>query len=626
MGQRRQQRAAAWAFVLVAAMAVGRAAAQDPSLPSVMELAPADAKLMVVIPSLARISEKLSVLNDELRLDIPGLADSLGELKRSIGISKGLQDSGPLLIAFTEMPTTGAAGQTPFVLFIPVADYGAFVGNYAADPKEEVVRLVLPTGQAAFSRHVDSFAVISRDQELVQRYQRSDDTDRFKAGLGRLGAMTVADSDISIVTDVAAMSGPLRSLVRQALQAARAQITEAEDSQFSGLVLSMYGSAVEAILRDSSMAAMGIKVDKAGIGTTLGVQFKRDSAMAKQFQQSGGASQLIDQLPSREYLWANSFSFGGMGLKQVVQDTLRTLGTQLGWLGELTQPALPLLDQAEGMAQILYAPQGAIGLGTSLTSGITLIRAKDPARFVQAFQNYVKALNGKTVRLPPMAPNAPAGEMAIVANYTPNALAAEEGQIDQYQIQYNLPPQVLAQMGQAGGLLMMLGGTTQSGYIVARDQYVLMTTTPDPQMIKQAMASMKEGKGLGQNPGITQMRPFLTPDPAAEGYLNVGAIARTVNTVMGMLSGSPAELLTVPVDLPPVAFSASIADSGLAKRVFVPMPVVQFARDTYDRLSAAFQPARPPGQERPDQPRRPDQNIPPEFGPEGFPPGGPPPR
>src|SRR5690554_3435335 len=112
--------------VCLLALGAPRVEAQQ-TLPPVLDLVSAQSQVIVVIPSLSRLSERMGQVNDAAGFGIPGLGDTLGEFKRSVGIVRGLRDDGPMVLAFHRID---AEGGLPFTMLLPVSDFGAFVGNF----------------------------------------------------------------------------------------------------------------------------------------------------------------------------------------------------------------------------------------------------------------------------------------------------------------------------------------------------------------------------------------------------------------------------------------------------------------------------------------------------------------
>jgi hypothetical protein len=358
-------------------------------------------------------------------------------------------------------------------------------------------------------------------------------------------------------------------------------------------MLTMYFDAARAILNDGNAALVGFDVADAGVGMTFGAQFKPDSGVAKMLGEGGGTgSETLKQLPNQPYLMAAAMDLRTLGVAALMEKmATRLADPSVGWVGELIRGALPMMKSVKTMSQAYYVPT-QIGFNSSLLNGVTVIDAGQGAAFRDAYRAYVAKMDQMKMNLGPMPgadgrvdPNAPPAIISVSAQYTDNALQVDGIAVDQYAINYTLPPQMMQQMGQAAGMMMMMGGTNQTGYLAVKDQYAIVTTAPDAQLVKAALASVKAGNGLSGQATIGQVNEHLTPKPSAVGYVSVSGIAQTVNQfmmVMGAGGGQP--MLEVPADLPPVAFSMSVQDSGVAKRLFVPMPVISFASQTAQNM------------------------------------------
>src|ERR1051325_6350845 len=102
------------------ALAIAVLAAGSPlraAEPDVLKLVPDQAQLVVVIPNLADLSDKLGKVATALNVPMPELQQPLQQLKGMLGIQKGLNDQGSFAFAMPSIPL----GTPPQVLvFIPV--------------------------------------------------------------------------------------------------------------------------------------------------------------------------------------------------------------------------------------------------------------------------------------------------------------------------------------------------------------------------------------------------------------------------------------------------------------------------------------------------------------------------
>jgi hypothetical protein len=105
-----------------------------------------------------------------------------------------------------------------------------------------------------------------------------------------------------------------------------------------------------------------------------------------------------------------------------------------------------------------------------------------------------------------------------------------------------------------------------------------MTMTPDAQLLRETLAGLGRGNGLGSDGPIEQTRSTALPgQETLEAYLSVPGLIGTVNAFMAMMGQQPIE---APQDLPPLALGYGIEDHGISMRLYVPTKVIRFCKDT----------------------------------------------
>jgi hypothetical protein len=567
---------------------------------SALNQVPENAPVVIVVPSLAGLSQKISMLNDAMGLGIPQLADALGEFKRSFNMNNGLREDGPLLlvVASLEGLENPGQGEPPVVMLVPVADYKAFIGNFqGADAEAAIAQLQGPNGQQLFARKADEFAVVGSDKALVEAFKSGGKGDAMLASAGKLGGKYLSGSDAAIYFNVPVMEPKLGPALQKAMAEAQAMAAQqqgaqgAPDPELMKAVLSMYNDLLTMMLRDTSAGVMALDINELGVGFTGAAQFKQGSQMAGFFKNGAAASDKLEKLPNQPYLMASAMNLEGLALKPLIEGVLNRLpANQQGGVAQVVRAALPLIEKTKSTAAAYYVPPQNAGLMGGLFQGLTIVETTDAKGYVQAFKDQLTALNQVKIEMPaaPAAPGADPGAadaqpegpqaMTFTTQFTPNAIQIEGVTVDQYQLQYSFPPAMMQQMGQMGPMMMMMGGTGQTGYIAAvDDKMVVTTTTLSADIARQGIAALKAGKGLGTQQTITQVRQNLTPNPSVEAYLSVSGVMDVANPFMAMM-GVPQ--IQVPQNLPPVGSSMSVQDGGAAQRLFVPSPVVRFVSDT----------------------------------------------
>ena len=114
----------------------------------------------------------------------------------------------------------------------------------------------------------------------------------------------------------------------------------------------------------------------------------------------------------------------------------------------------------------------------------------------------------------------------------------------------------------------------------------MTTTSLNEEVVRQALASLKDTKGLGTQATIGQVRSNLTAKPSIDMYVGIAGIMTTANSFLAVMGQQP---IQVPADLPPVGMSATVQDAGAASRLFVPIPVVRFIKDSKAKVQASIQ-------------------------------------
>ena len=299
--------------------------------------------------------------------------------------------------------------------------------------------------------------------------------------------------------------------------------------------------------------------------------------------------------------------FAGLGLDALLDDLLAALpeaqaGGDDGSIAQIMADlrgllvnTIDLLKPMKGGA-VAYLPptQEAMGMGQTVFRGVSIYHTADTKGYSKKFQKMFETYNGFFEQMQQMAgPDQP--QMTFTATYTPNVMQIEGVSIDQYQTQMQYPPEVMQEMGPMMPWMMMLGATGQTGYLATTDDHVIMTTNPDPALVKQALASIKQGGGLGTGGAIQKLRAQALPaDPMAEFYLSVGGFVETANMFMAMMMGQPLPI-QAPADLPPVAWAMSAQESGVVGRLYVPVAVIEFGKEAFEQGMAMMMGGGPGG-------------------------------
>lgn len=560
--------------------------------PAVLNLVPADSEIVVIVPSLSGMNQKLASLNAAMGGMVPWMGDTLGELKRGSGMANGINDDGGMAIILNNL-IEAADAQTdapPILVLVPVSDYNAFVGNFNVKPAADgLTSITMTQGSEAFVRQVEGYALLGADKAVVQAYKPGNAGPAMVKKAGKLGSQYVATSDFLIVADMSILGPKLKPKLDQAMKEAKTALENDPDAAKGSpvdpkVVMQAYEDAMASMLASSEMLVIGLDMSELGLGMTYAAQFKEGSDVAKMFKPSdSSASKLLAGVAQKPYMFAVSQNLESIDLSKIITTVADMMKATSPEAAKMITAALPLFEQTKGMTSIYYP--GQMNLAGGLFNAASMVATDDPAAYVKAFRGYLETL--ATTQLPIQLPNdengnaQPAANIAFFTQYNANTTTVEGVAIDQYELRYDLPPAVLAKINPQ--LMMLTGMSAQRGYVAQVNGKVIITGTADLPTLTEAIKAAKAGNGLNADQGIGQVRKQLTNNADFEAYLNLGTIA---STALGFAQAMGQQIdVQVPADLAPIGYSMSLDDNGVAARTYVPMSVIKFSKDVYFSLA-----------------------------------------
>lgn len=562
-----------WRSVVVAcaAMAVFTSTPAHAQLPAVLDQAPADAQVVIVVPNMKQLSDKLANLQRQLQIPVPEMADLLAEFKRESGMEQGLKDDGAAMIVLGDLGPMirEEVGEPPGVVLMEVSDYGQFVGNFGGKADDAVTALQMPGGEPGFARPLGSFAVFGPDRAIVEAYAAGKAANRMAELAGKFGQTYLGQSDAFVYVDLQALAPALRPKIQQAMDQVK-QMARGEGGEQAAMMMglvNLYGSALDTILEDGQALTFGVDFSDGGIGLTKTIQARPGSTMASYFPgpgAQGGAASMLKALPNQPYLFATAMDTRAIDLAKILTRFQAAVGDGGGWIARLYGDMGPMMKLTEGYAQAWYAPTQMAAMGPGLMNVVSVYDTTDGPAYAAATKKYFENLNGVNVAMGPDM-----GQMSFATSYTPAATKVEGVDVDQYNMAMTLPPELMAEMGPAAGVLMMMGGLNYQGYLATRGDKVIMTTGLDQPTLAAALKSVDAPGGLGDDPGIKQARDQALPQPLAmEVHFSPSGFLATANTFMQMFGQ---QALPAGDGLPPISMGLGVQDSGVAGRFYLPI-------------------------------------------------------
>jgi len=604
MHQPRSLASAAATALLVLLVGLIPAAAQP--LPAGLQNVPQNAPLVLYIPSLAGLAREVAALDQTLGLNVPVLADALATAKQMSGFNLGIDDQGPFIAILTDPAAlTGESPEPPVVALLPVTSYEEFLKNFGAVSSQGVVQLTMPDGRPGWAKPLGSFVVVGASQAVVESFAGGAGQTQWLADLiGPQSLPYLAEADAALIVNVSATETKLTALLEQGLQNLSGMMkmgmamdpNAAAQAGMAQAMVDLYADAARAWLRDTAGLVVAASQNDKGLALTFTSYFEPNSPLAQRFAKPVPASSaLLDRLPKQDYLLALAMTYEGLDLPALVKDVRDRLQAS----GDTT--ILPLLnDGAVEMVQHSQATAGMFNLlpmmammsGGNPFVGMTIVKSDDAPALAQAMRKYYQGLSSAAAQpLPASTSEAGAATQPpaplFVSEYQENVLQLDGIPVDRFSFRVQ-PPSA------ATGGVHMESVPGQEGYVAAVDSFLITTPTPDVELLRQGLSAVKATTGLGSDPGIQRVRQEGLPSqPMFEGYVNTRVLANTLNGVLAMMMAPPVD---VPQDLPPIGIGASLREGAIVKRLYIPMPVIQFGGQAFHQIMAAQQAApQPPG-------------------------------
>ena len=575
--------------LLVAALFLPLTAARaqdEAKVPDVVSVAPADADLIVVVPNLAQSSKRIADFAAALGAkDMLGNIDPLLAVKQRLGISKGLDDNGSaMIVAYDLVGMIRDQTEPPFAVVLPVSDYKAFIGNFATKRADGIDQLDTELDRPVYARSVGKFAVVSLDRDRLKAFNAGNAADSsVLKSVGKLGGKVMARSDASIYINFKSLAAALKPELDRGLEDMQQQLGSIE--QFGGIQGEMAGLAkwigltfydvINGVLRDGDSLVIGAELGGDGIGLSAAVQFQEGSKLAKRFSGAkSDAAGMMAAVPNGNYLFAFGADFSGIDLKGMVDDLTANMPKQ-GVIASTLRQSIESMANQKRMSMAWYAgPQGILGGFSSVTVSDPI----DAKAYFKTSKAAIEDLNKLKIDLGEDDDGRPM-TMGFTSTFEENVHKVEGVSVSRYVIDLKLPKALVNQLGPAAGMMVQMGLTHQAGYMADVDGRVITTSKEDLDLTAGAIKAVKSGKGLGATGMIPKVRKAGVPDGAmAEGYLNVSAIVELANPFMPFLGMEP---INVPQNLPPLALSGMAEDGGVGAKLFMPMPMVNWAKEIY---------------------------------------------
>lgn len=585
------------AMVLVVCSLASPVKAQ--ALPEVLSQMAPDAEVIVIVPNMAASSKKISQFFEAMGMkDIPEMSDPLGAMKREMGIDKGFDEKGAMLISMSGIVKAAQGGGEPAIaVLVPVSDYAAFVGNFEGKEENGITLLSMPHGQEGFARKIGNYCLMGPQKDVIANYKVAGNTTALSKMVGSIGARHLASNDISLYINMKALGAQVRPMLGEARKEAERNFADLEGdgdgpeakamAMGKGLMAATFDT-LDAMFRDGDSVIIGGDLTNKGVGFTVTAQFREGSPMAKMFPGGkGAAADMLAMIPNNPYLMAMAMDMKGIDLQGMVDEFAKRFPKD-NWMAEMLKSSTALLPQSKRMASVYYAPANAAAIMAGGLSTISVVDTTGGANYTKAAKKYFGDMS--KIKMDMGEVDGTKLMFGFTTSYKENALSPEAAanvgaKVDEYVVKLDMPKELMDQMGEQANMINMMLRT--AGYVATVDDTVMMTSTVDTNLLKVGVDTIKKKNGLGTTSLVKQVRENGLPENSNfEIYVNLASVTQLLNQGMALaqmfgvpqLEGVPQ--IEVPNNLPPMAMGGQIDQGGMSMRTYIPMPVITWIKDT----------------------------------------------
>lgn len=551
----------------------------------VMQHVPADALVVLKFSNLKSTNDKVVRLAQDLGIAalVPQAADPLGAFQAEMGMQQGLDIAGELAFVFIDPSTAGGDPDQALLLFVPVSDYQAFLGNWPdAQVQGDVTQVQISQGKPMFVARRGNYAAMSPSQEILTRPQAA-----------AMSIPPVTSKDMAGKDAVLYVNGKtVRAKLLPELQKARTQIMQEIDREVTrntarntGQAFVKYSPVLKAFLNQllnvaegaltqTDAAAIGVSLVPEGINFTLLAEFVPGSYAARNLTVGKNTeASLLAGLPEGKYLiYGGNLNEPQIAAKLVgdlfdpVVKQLLAVGPEMKPAGDYVEALKAYISAQKSNSFGLMAPSGALGAEAILQ--MVAVQAGDAKAMSAAYTRMVNAQAEfmHLLNLPGMEGMRP--------SYTANAKTLDGVSFDSVTTRIEMNAQNPMAMQQAQMMTMMYGPQgAVVHYGVSGDKMLIVSGVSDQVVSGLIKAAKANASPLADNANLKAVAAQLPKQRVFAAYIAVGDIVTTVlNYARQFGFAMPLQL---PPDLPPVGMTISTEGAALRMDAHVPTTLVQ---------------------------------------------------
>lgn len=610
-------RSALLAAPLLLSLCAGHATAK---VPAAFDRVPADAAVVIATGNVEALGTRVRKYAE--LLEVPG-TDAIGGFVDQLLGTPGIKKDGSAALVLPVIE--GDSSSDPFeqgVLIAEVSDYPAMVKELGGDPAAKVAQVKGPEGEELFARDLGGgWMAMGPDQARLESFVAGEKMlETHTKNFGVVGRRAAESSDVLVVTNMAVLAPKFSKGIddgvvelKKELALGRPPLGEV-DAETVTRFLAPFEKIAKAFVRDAQICVLGVGLGEAGMTIDVGAQFKDSSEIAGFYAKAGDAETHLTSLPATPYLFAVSVDSSAPGTRQVLKNTAalaeETTATikqeierrrkdpaadveQLDMVAKQIEAQTAgirsmskYVDKLDGTDMIFsYSPASLAGAG--LFSGmITQTRGTDTAALRSMFQEQIKGAS-----LP---------GMEIETTFKEGAAEVAGSKLDSWTAKPKMDPNDPAAAQMAMVNMFMYGSTGQmSGHVATLKDRLIITSSPNTQVMEQAIKASKGEGSLAADKGVTTATSALPKGSMVRGLLGTKTLL-DIGQMALSFTGQPVQL-KVPADVPPIAMGMTGDGGGVHIRFHAPSATLK----TLSEVARQVQEMQQGGDEEPMEEEKP---------------------
>ncbi|MBL4701052.1 MAG: hypothetical protein JKX85_07325 [Phycisphaeraceae bacterium] len=547
-----------------------------------------DADAVVIVPSLRQLSDKMTLIANELGMGAQLPPDPLLMFQMMSGLSQGLDKDGNIAIVIWNLQAVmdAAINDQPAVepdvaLLIPVTKAQDFMANFAgSEVLDNGLTRVGAMGQSLLVKPLgDQYILAGQNQNSLLKYKAAN-ADQWTVSQGKVAADYTGKSDLVLLINPKSLANVFNKNMDMLLDDIKKNMDQAQETseklEAMGPILDYYlklmFKATGALLNDTTGIAVGLTISKAGISTGLSMQFKQGSTLNQILAMSPKSLGQFDSLPDLPWI-----SLAYADASQLDNEKLINLSKEL-----ILQDAMV----PEKAQQILTAFNKIIENYKLYNYSYQQMQVANPAGQTQMVTAFPCPGESKEVFNQVRQMMEPVAE---IFSAFMNLKGDEKGLMnmsfkqDAVQIKGGTQTDILTLSSDdeifAKAFMQSLGSSKIDIYTSYNDAG-MVSVVGGEQLLEQSLVALTDKKVLPATQNmVNTMRPNLPANRLAEVYLNLPNYIQHMQATMLKQSGGAQVammmgMLQLPTDLPPVAGTVSNIDGGVRIDSFTPMQTI----------------------------------------------------